>query len=135
MELFTYSPFGVALLSWGAIALEFTIALAIFFRRPALRRALLTAGISFHALIAVDMGLVSFFVAMTGALLLYLLPPGHHIGQVDMVKRLVRGGPRRAELPDVPPSARSSPMPEAVTTTPTPSSTAQAGDGNGLLAP
>ena len=40
---------------------------------------LLIAGITFHALIAIDMGLVSFFAAMTGALLLYLLPVGHQL--------------------------------------------------------
>jgi antimicrobial peptide system SdpB family protein len=106
MELFTYSPFGVALVSWGAIALELTIALAIFFRRPALRRALLIAGISFHALIAMDIGLVSFFMAMTGALLLYLLPPGQHIAAVDAVERLVTGRrvmtPSHARAKDLP---------------------------------
>jgi antimicrobial peptide system SdpB family protein len=117
MELFTYSPYGVAFLSWGTIALEFTIALAILLG-PAMRRALLIVGISFHALIAIDIGLVSFFMAMTGALLLYLLPPGHHIGPVDgaatgmrrpMARRWPRTPWRSAASPTVP-------MPEAVTT-------------------
>jgi antimicrobial peptide system SdpB family protein len=117
-DLLTYSPYGVALLSWAPLALEFTIALAIFFRRPALRRALLIAGISFHALIAIDMGLASFFMAITGALLLYLLPPGHHVRWVDTVGRLIRRGPwrDRPAPPDAPPSVRPpSPTLQAVT--------------------
>jgi antimicrobial peptide system SdpB family protein len=77
-DLLTYSPLGVTVMSWGAVALEFALALALLLR-PAVRRALLAAGLALHALIAVDMGLVSFFVAMSGALLLYLLPVGHRL--------------------------------------------------------
>ena len=77
-DLVTYSPVGVALASWGAIALEFCLAMAILLGQR-VRRVLLPAGIVFHALIAIDMGLVTFFTAMTSALLLYLLPAGHQL--------------------------------------------------------
>jgi antimicrobial peptide system SdpB family protein len=77
-DLVTGSPVGVATLSWGAVAFEFSLATAIVLRPP-LRRVLLIAGVAFHAMIALDMGLVSFFMAMSGALLLYLLPVGHQM--------------------------------------------------------
>ena len=77
-DLITYSPIGVALISWGAIALEFTLAIAIVLRPP-IRRPLLVVGLLFHAFIAVHMGLVSFFMSMASLLLLYLLPVGHQL--------------------------------------------------------
>jgi antimicrobial peptide system SdpB family protein len=85
----TDSPYGVALLSWGSIALEFTLALAILMRQS-WRFRLLAAGITFHAFIALDMGLVSFFAAMTSALLLYLLPVGHQLVWPGVVWEHVR---------------------------------------------
>jgi antimicrobial peptide system SdpB family protein len=77
-DLITYSPIGVAAMTWGSIALEFSLAVAIVLAAPA-RRILLGAGLVFHALIALDMGLVSFGFAMSAALLLYLLPVGHQV--------------------------------------------------------
>jgi antimicrobial peptide system SdpB family protein len=78
VDLITYSPFGVAALSWGTIALEFALAMAILLRQS-FRFRLLAAGIVLHAFIALDMGLVTFFAAMTSALMLYLLPVGHQL--------------------------------------------------------
>lgn len=79
-EFITDSPVGVALMTWASIALEFALAVALLLRPP-LRRALLIAGITFHGLIAMTMGLISFSTAMTAALLLYLLPIGHQIAR------------------------------------------------------
>jgi len=77
-DLITYSPVGVAMMTWGSIALEFSLAIAIVLAPP-VRRILLVAGLVFHTLIALDMGLVSFGFAMAGGLLLYLLPVGHEL--------------------------------------------------------
>jgi antimicrobial peptide system SdpB family protein len=88
-DLLTNSPYGVALLTWGSIALEFALATAILLRQT-LRFRLLAAGITFHAFIALDMGLVSFFIAMTSALLLYLLPVGHQLVWPRVVGQYVR---------------------------------------------
>ncbi|UOQ71516.1 sporulation-delaying protein SdpB family protein [Hymenobacter cellulosilyticus] len=58
-------------LSWGTILFEIILAGAIFMR-PKLRAKLLLPAIGFHCFIAVAFGLVSFFFAMTGGLLLFL---------------------------------------------------------------
>jgi antimicrobial peptide system SdpB family protein len=68
----------VAAVTWGSIGLELALAVAIVLRRPA-RRVLLAAGLIFHEMIALCMGLVSFDIAMSAALLLYLLPVGHMV--------------------------------------------------------
>jgi antimicrobial peptide system SdpB family protein len=70
------SSVAVAAVTWGSIGLELALAAAIVLRRPA-RRVLLAAGLVFHEMIALCMGLVSFDIAMSAALLLYLLPIGH----------------------------------------------------------
>lgn len=93
-DLITHSPVGVAALTWGSVALEFALALAIVLN-PAIRRVLLAAGLLFHGFIAIDMGLVSFGAAMAGALLLYLLPVGHHVGWPERLGRWVVGLARR----------------------------------------
>lgn len=69
---------GVAVVTWAPITVEFALALGILLRPPA-KRVLLMVGLVFHASIALAMGLVSFDAAMSGALLLYLLPIGHHV--------------------------------------------------------
>ncbi|HEX8631086.1 MAG TPA: sporulation-delaying protein SdpB family protein [Catenuloplanes sp.] len=86
----TGSAAGVAMLTWSAIVLEFTLAVAILLR-PAAKRRLLVAGIGFHAMIAVTMGLPSFSTAMTAALLLYLRPIG---GGVPVPATVLRGWAR-----------------------------------------
>ncbi|ASW52923.1 sporulation-delaying protein SdpB family protein [Plantactinospora sp. KBS50] len=77
-DIVTHSPLGVSLLTWTPLAIEFAIAVAILLRPPA-RRVLLVLGFAFHATIGLTMGLVSFGLAMCGALLLYLLPIGHQL--------------------------------------------------------
>jgi antimicrobial peptide system SdpB family protein len=76
--LVTSSSVGVSLLTWSAVAIEFALAIAILLRPPA-KRLLLAVGLLFHDMIALTMGLVSFDLAMSGALLLYLLPMGHQV--------------------------------------------------------
>jgi|HubBroStandDraft_1064217.scaffolds.fasta_scaffold15640_2 antimicrobial peptide system SdpB family protein len=77
-DLITGSPVGVSLLTWSAVAIEFALAIAILLPRSA-KRLLLPAGLLFHDMIALTMGLVSFDLAMSGALLIYLLPIGYQI--------------------------------------------------------
>jgi antimicrobial peptide system SdpB family protein len=77
----------LSLLTWSAIAIEFALAIALLLRPPA-RRLLLAAGLLFHDAIALTMGLVSFDLAMSGALLLYLLPPGHHVRPPEWARYL-----------------------------------------------
>lgn len=66
-------PFVVAMLTWGVMVLEFLLALGLILPSRA-RRYLLWAGIALHTGIMVMMGLVSFGLAMFGALVLYLRP-------------------------------------------------------------
>ena len=73
LRLLTSSPAGVAMLTWGPLALEGALALALLLP-PRARRLLLPAGIGFHVVIAVMMGLVSFALAMIAGLILYLRP-------------------------------------------------------------
>lgn len=63
----------VALLTWGVMVLELLLAAALVMS-PERRRRLLVAGIAFHVGIAAIQGLVSFGMAMAGALILYLRP-------------------------------------------------------------
>lgn len=67
------SPWGVVLFTWGAMLIE----VALFTGVAARRRwwpALLAVGLAFHFAILIIHGLVSFFFAMAGALILYLRP-------------------------------------------------------------
>lgn len=61
--------------TWGAIALEFALALALVMDRRSWPY-LLILGLGFHAVIAVAMGLVSFSLVMSAALIIYLRPIG-----------------------------------------------------------
>jgi len=83
-DTLTGAPLGVALLTWSPLAIELALALAILMR-PRGKRVMLVTGIAFHGVIALTMGLVSFALAMTGALLLYLLPIGTHIDVAKMI--------------------------------------------------
>lgn len=60
-------------LTWGSIILEFVLA-AGFFMTPSRKLILFWIGILFHFSIVLVLGLVSFFFAMAGGLVLYLLP-------------------------------------------------------------
>ena len=70
-EPFLLHPIGVALLTWGAIAIELFIAFSIFSNSSALKKATLITGITLHFSFIVVFGLWSFFFAMLGGLLLF----------------------------------------------------------------
>jgi antimicrobial peptide system SdpB family protein len=111
-------PAGVAALTWGALALEITLGLALLLPKQ-LRPFLLASALLFHDMIALSMGLVSFDCAMSGALLLYLLPMGYQVTVPRwlpqtraLLKSARRASPRpaaaaaaAAPLPAVEPSA------------------------------
>ena len=96
-DAMTDSPFGVALLTWGTVAFEFALGIAILLGRRA-KLAMLVAGMLFHHTIALAMGLVSFDAAMNAALLLYLLPLGQQLSVRPFVARWSDAG-RRVGLP------------------------------------
>lgn len=62
---------GVSALTWGCIAIELLLFMAITMKSSA-RFCLLIVGLAFHFMIIVFHGLFSFFFAMAGGLLLYL---------------------------------------------------------------
>lgn len=62
-------------LTWGPLVIELGIALAVFFGSRRVRIVALAGGFALHAGIALVMGIVSFSVAMLGALLLGLWWP------------------------------------------------------------
>lgn len=65
--------FLVVIITWGSILLELLLFSAILIRPDSLRRkSLLLAGLSFHFLIVLIHGLISFYFTMASALLLYL---------------------------------------------------------------
>ncbi|HST61141.1 MAG TPA: hypothetical protein VLK84_20735 [Longimicrobium sp.] len=72
MPLLT-SPLGVTLATWGVMAFEVLLFTALVMNRT-WWKYLLPLGIAFHFGIIVVHGLVSFFFAMAGALVLYLRP-------------------------------------------------------------
>src|SRR5262249_706733 len=63
----------VAVTTWGVILFELLLGCGLILSKG-MRRYLLFAGVTFHAGIAVIMGLFSFSTAMCGALLLFLRP-------------------------------------------------------------
>jgi len=102
-------PVGVAAITWGAVALEIALGLALLLPKQ-VRLVLLASGLLFHDLIALSMGLISFDCAMSGALLLYLLPIGY---QVTAPKRLfqTRALPTSAKRQLARPVAATDPLP------------------------
>jgi len=100
-------PVGVTALTWGAVALEIALGLALLLPKQ-VRPLLLGSGLLFHDLIALSMGLVSFDCAMSGALLLYLLPIGYQVTvprRPSQARALSKSARRRAARPaaaDVP---------------------------------
>jgi antimicrobial peptide system SdpB family protein len=87
-------PLVSAAASWGTIILEMVIASLLIFgrRNQGLRRSALVIGICFHAAIALLMGLVTFFVAMTGALILgcWYARDGYSVRLYRRLRRRVR---------------------------------------------
>jgi antimicrobial peptide system SdpB family protein len=72
LPLVSHAP-TVVILTWGAVLFEFLLAAGILMDRR-YRAAFLLCGLAFHGTIALIHGLVSFFFAMAGALILYLRP-------------------------------------------------------------
>ncbi|NRQ31658.1 HTTM domain-containing protein [Nonomuraea sp. NN258] len=76
-------PVGVTLFTWGAVAIEFALVFGLVARGNGLPY-LLAAGLFLHASIALLMGLGSFALAMSGALVLYLRPPDRAFEKVSL---------------------------------------------------
>ncbi len=73
-----YNSFIVSSLTWGTIILEILL-FACFFMTEKRKATFFKIAIMFHFGIVVVHGLVSFFFAMAGGLILYLLPLNNHI--------------------------------------------------------
>ena len=69
-ESLTLTPM-VRVLSWSVLAFEFLLALCLFFPER-IRRKFFIPALIFHLLIVVNFGLISFFFAIAGMLVLYL---------------------------------------------------------------
>ncbi len=87
----------VTLLTWGVIALEFFLAMALIGTKPA-RKALLLGGELLHIGIILFQGLTSFGMIMCAALLLYLWPTDEEF-EFRFVERLRRAWKSRASQP------------------------------------
>ncbi|MFC5824414.1 sporulation-delaying protein SdpB family protein [Nonomuraea insulae] len=88
LDVLTDVPILLALLTWGSIAIEVLLGVALFMPRRA-RYVLLASGLLFHEAIAASMGLWSFDMAMSAALILYLTPQGSELN--GSVLRRIRG--------------------------------------------
>jgi antimicrobial peptide system SdpB family protein len=97
-DLIDGNSVAVAAITWGSLGLELALAVAILLRPPA-RRVLLAMGLIFHEMIALSMGLVSFDIAMSAALLLYLLPVGHTLVAPRWLTRLTAAVRLRTHRP------------------------------------
>lgn len=109
-------PVGVLLLTWGAVALEIALAMALFMK-VRYRSWLLVAGLGFHLAIAVVHGLFSFFFSMAAALILYLRPYDVPFAFRRVAVRLRQGYRRfvvQARQPSAKRSAPSAAMPAPV---------------------
>ena len=69
-EWITLSP-AVYLLTWGVLALELVLAGCLFFPWR-IRKKLIIPALLFHLLIAINMGLISFFFSIAALIVLYL---------------------------------------------------------------
>lgn len=66
-------PYVTPLITWGVLVLEATLFGALFMKREH-KQFMFKLGLSFHFMIIVIHGLWSFFFAMAGGLIIYLLP-------------------------------------------------------------
>ena len=73
-KFFLSNAFVVSLITWGTLVFEFLLSSAIFINNKKTKIYLLLFGLLFHFTILITHGLVSFFFAMSAALVLYLLP-------------------------------------------------------------
>ncbi|TGE16819.1 sporulation-delaying protein SdpB family protein [Hymenobacter elongatus] len=86
----------VTALTWGTVIFEILL-FGAFFMAAAQRRKLLGLAIGFHFGIALVFGLVSFFLAMAGSLILYMLPVQTPFPRIK--KRKAHPEPSSAYLP------------------------------------
>lgn len=88
-------PVFSAAASWGTLVVEITLFLGcLFARKRTLRWILMLLGIGFHLSIALLLGLSTFFLAMTGALLLAFWKPRDAVPW-KLFRRLYISPPRR----------------------------------------
>lgn len=73
LTAFTATAWGVTMVTWGSIVIEFMLAAGLVAGAP-MRKVLFWIGILFHLGIAVALGLTTFGVTMAGALILFLWP-------------------------------------------------------------
>lgn len=73
-KFFLSNAFVVSLITWGTLVFEFFLSSAIFIDNKKTKIYLFLFGLLFHFTILITHGLVSFFFAMSAALVLYLLP-------------------------------------------------------------
>lgn len=79
LKPFVYSamsnPYVVVSITWGAIIFEILLSACLFMRKTSFTcRIFLLLAVTFHLVIMIIFGLVSFFCAMTGAVILFLNP-------------------------------------------------------------
>ena len=86
----------VVVLTWATLLLEAALFMALIMPKSA-RKYWLVAGIVFHSLIAISMGLVSFAIAMFAALVLYLQPFDEEFGFWFLAKLAKRDRSRENE--------------------------------------
>ncbi len=98
----TSSPILLPILSWLTIAFEVLLFAGLFMNKKN-RGLLLKSGVTFHLLILFVFGLVSFYFAMFGALLLFLRPYEEEF-QFKRIKSIAhslnqkfRGNPKKSE--------------------------------------
>lgn len=77
------NKFIISSITWGTLLLELLLFAALFMNKTK-RKILLYAGILFHFLIFIFLGLGSFFFAMFASLILYLYPNHNHIYFVNL---------------------------------------------------
>jgi len=73
-NFFLTNAFFVTLVTWGTLIFEFALSSAIFVDNKKIKLVLFILGFLFHFFILITHGLVTFFLAMTSALILYVLP-------------------------------------------------------------
>ncbi|UZT99070.1 HTTM domain-containing protein [Chryseobacterium fluminis] len=87
------NKYSVFALTWGTIILELFLSISVFLKKE-LRIFACFIGIFFHFLIFIILGLGSFFFAMSGTLILYLIPFNFNLIEWNIMKNriLIRSG-------------------------------------------
>ncbi|WP_025742676.1 sporulation-delaying protein SdpB family protein [Aquimarina pacifica] len=78
-------PITLTLITWSTIALELTLAGALFMKYTK-SKILLFLGLAFHFMIILIHGLPSFFCTMSACLVIYLLPSNYHISSIKIAE-------------------------------------------------